>query len=372
MNHLILQNSITSQNFLTTLQEQLENKKLLDNNRNLLLSESSEEDFLQLFFYEKVFSKNRELSAHTIRAYQSDAKTLLQFLQEHGLTFRDIGFPEVKTYNEFIITKYAAKSAIRKLEFFRRLLDFGYETKFYEAHLSTWIQKPRAKKGHYIIEETRHKSQNSRMQLRELSAFDAEYLISFFPKIVKSKTNTEILKKRNLLIGYLLYTTGLRASELVDLNWGSFRYNRQGHLFVDVIGKGNKPRSIPLKEETVELLFDYRRSTDDTTTINPYDSTPLFFTIYNRKKLDQNRKRISYANLYKIVTEAVQLAGKQEKVTPHWFRHTFVTTLLENDVPLAVVKDWAGHSDISTTNIYLERINQDNSFIHLQKVSMFK
>ncbi|MBT2722168.1 tyrosine-type recombinase/integrase [Bacillus sp. ISL-46] len=58
-------------------------------------------------------------------------------------------------------------------------------------------------------------------------------------------------------------------------------------------------------------------------------------------------------------------------VTPHWFRHTFVTLLLENDVPLAVVKDWAGHSDVSTTNIYLERINQDNSYLHLNKVNLF-
>ncbi|MFC0025855.1 hypothetical protein [Neobacillus cucumis] len=45
--------------------------------------------------------------------------------------------------------------------------------------------------------------------------------------------------------------------------------------------------------------------------------------------------------------------------------------MLENDVPLAVVKDWVGHSDISTTNIYLERINQDHSYIHLKKVNLF-
>jgi len=372
MNNLILHTNLNSQDFLIKLQDTLENKNLLDNNRNLQLSESSEEDFLHLFFAEKIFSENKDLSQHTIRAYQSDAKTLLQFLMEHTLHFRDIGFPEVKAYNKYIIEKYAPKSAIRKLEFLRRLLDFGYETKFYEAHLSTWIQKPRAKKGHYIIEETRQQMGQSRMQLRELSAKDAETIISFFPQIVKSEKNKEILQTRNLLIGYLLYTTGLRANELVSLNWGSFRYNRQGHLFVDVIGKGNKPRSIPLKEETIELLFKYRQVTGDTTEIDPYDNTPLFFTIYNKRELINNKKRISYANLYKIVTEAVQLAGKNEKVSPHWFRHTFVTTLLENDVPLAVVKDWAGHSDISTTNIYLERINQDNSFVHLQKMNIFK
>jgi integrase/recombinase XerD len=66
------------------------------------------------------------------------------------ISFRAIGFPEVKAYNKFMKEKYAAKSAIRKLEFFRRLLDFGYETQFYIAYLSTWIFKPVSKKGHYI------------------------------------------------------------------------------------------------------------------------------------------------------------------------------------------------------------------------------
>ncbi|WP_373566093.1 tyrosine-type recombinase/integrase [Mesobacillus foraminis] len=85
-----------------------------------------------------------------------------------------------------------------------------------------------------------------------------------------------------------------------------------------------------------------------------------------------NKNRLTYPALYKIVKEAVQLAGRNLKVTPHWFRHSFVTLLLENDVPLAIVKDWAGHSDISTTNIYLERINQDDSHVHLNKVNLFR
>ncbi|MFJ5624753.1 site-specific integrase [Peribacillus loiseleuriae] len=192
-------------------------------------------------FLEKVFPQDKQLSPRTVKAYRSDAKTLLTFLTDHSLSFRDIGFPEVKAYNQYIKKQYAAKSAIRKLEFFRRLLNFGYETQFYKAHLSTWITKPVSKKGHYIIEETRHQEGQTRVQVRELSQKEAEYLISCFPKVGNAKWNREQLEKRNLLFGYLLYTTGLRASELLRLNWGSFRYNRQGHLYLDVIGKGKKP-----------------------------------------------------------------------------------------------------------------------------------
>ena len=362
---------LTSEQYLTQLQNNFEQRQLLDENRNLSLKDCSEQDFLELFFLEKIFRTDKSLSPHTIKAYRSDAKTLLTFLIDHSLSFRDIGFPEVKTYNKYIQEKYAAKSAIRKLEFFRRLLDFGYETQFYKAHLSTWITKPRAKKGHYIIEETRSKEQQTRVQTRELNQRDAEYLISCFPKVVKTNRNREVLEIRNLLIGYLLYTTGLRASELLSLNWGSFRYNRQGYLYTDVIGKGNKPRTIPIKEETESLLFKYRQSLGESTEIDPDDVTPLFFAIYNKSDLTENKKRLTYPSLYKIVKEAVALAGKNTKVSPHWFRHTFVTMMLENDVPLAIVKDLAGHSDISTTNIYLERINQDNTHVHMQKVRMF-
>ncbi|MDQ0214000.1 integrase/recombinase XerD [Oikeobacillus pervagus] len=372
MNELIPFHQMTSEQFLTKLQTQLEHRHLLDEHRNLSLSDCSEQEFLEFFFIEKIFSHEKKLSPHTIKAYRSDAKTLLVFLSEHKLSFRDIGYPEVKAYNKYIREKYAPKSAIRKLEFFRRLLDFGYETQFYQVHLSTWISKPSAKKGHYIIEETRSEAAQTRIQVRELNQRDAEYLISFFPKIVKAHQNREQLEKRNILIGYLLYTTGLRASELLSLNWGSFRYNYQGYLYADVIGKGNKPRTIPIRDETKDRLFDYRKSLGESTEINPEDVSPLFFALYNKKKPYEDKKRLTYPSLYKIVKQAVHLAGKQSKISPHWFRHTFVTMLLEQDVPLAVVKDWAGHSDISTTNIYLERVNQDHSHRHLNKVNLFR
>jgi integrase/recombinase XerD len=371
MNYLALLKNMNDEQYLAYLQDHLKDRHLLDENRNLSLANSSEQDFLELFFLEKLFPQDKKLSLHTVKAYRSDAKTLLTFLTEHSLSFRDIGFPEVKAYNKFIKEKYAAKSAIRKLEFFRRLLNFGYETQFYKAHLSTWISKPVSKKGHYIIEETRHEEAQTRIQVRELNQKDAEFLISFFPKIVKTKINHEQLEKRNLLIGYLLYTTGLRASELLGLNWGSFRYNRKGYLYADVIGKGKKPRSIPIREETKQILLNYRTTIGESVEINMEDTSPLFFALYNKRETLLNKKRLSYPALYKIVKEAVYLAGKNLKVTPHWFRHTFVTLLLENDVPLAVVKDWAGHSDISTTNIYLERVNQDNSHVHLNKVNLF-
>ncbi|MCQ6268586.1 tyrosine-type recombinase/integrase [Fictibacillus sp. WQ 8-8] len=363
--------NVTNEKYLTELKETLLEKNLLDENRNLNLGESKEEDFLEWFFALKIFKEGRRFSPHTIKAYRSDAKTLLKFMLENKLSFRDIGFPEVKAYNNYIKTNYANKTAIRKLDFFRRLLEFGYETQFYKVLLSTWVVKPPAKKGHNIIEETRQDQPQTRFQLRELSQEDAELLISYFPIVVKTDTYRKQLQTRNLLIGYLLYTTGLRASELLNLNWGSFRKNRRDNLLVDVIGKGNKPRTIPIKKETRELLFSYRELLQESTELNMQDTNPLFYSLYNKEESRFVKKRLTYPALYKIVKSAVKLAAQNTAISPHWFRHTFVTVMLENDVPLAVVKDWAGHSDISTTNLYLERINQDNMDVHLEKVILF-
>ncbi|MDM5196641.1 tyrosine-type recombinase/integrase [Fictibacillus enclensis] len=363
--------NVTNERYLTNLKESLHEKNLLDENRNLNLGQSREEDFLEWFFALKIYKDGRTFSPHTIKAYKSDAKTLLNYMLQHNLSFRDLGFPEVKAYNEYIKNNYANKTAIRKLDFFRRLLEFGYETHFYKVLLSKWIIKPTAKKGHYIIEETRQNESPTRFQMRELTQEDAEILISFFPKVVKTDTYRNQLQARNLLIGYLLYTTGLRASELLNLNWGSFRKNRRGNLLVDVIGKGNKSRTIPIRQETKDLLFNYRELLQEATELNMQDTSPLFYSLNNKEETRFEKRRLTYPALYKIVKSAVKLASQNTAISPHWFRHTFVTVMLENDVPLAVVKDWAGHSDISTTNLYLERINQDNLDLHLRKVILF-
>ncbi|WP_046180317.1 tyrosine-type recombinase/integrase [Domibacillus tundrae] len=345
--------------FLQLLQSK---QHLLDEERNLSLTHCTDEEFLEYFFAIGILKENRTFSPHTIKAYRSDAKTLLSYLAAHSLTFRNIGFPEVKAYNRLIIESYKPKSALRKLEFFRRFLEFGFNTHFYGTRLSVWIQKPLIQKGHVS-----HSSEN-RTEMRELSSNEAKHIIDCFAKTVKTDKNDKQLKARNRLIGFLLLTLGIRASELIQLNWGSFRRNRRGDLLVDVVGKGGKERTLPVMNETESLLFNYRNICGDFEDLDPHSSEPLFYAMYNKVDPLTDKKKLSYAALYKIVKEAVQLAGSNSAVSPHWFRHTFVTSLLEQDVPLAVVKDLAGHADISTTNLYLERIQEDRMHDHLKNI----
>ncbi|OIK04561.1 hypothetical protein BIV60_27865 [Bacillus sp. MUM 116] len=84
---------------------------------------------------------------------------------------------------------------------------------------------------------------------------DAEFLITFFPKIVKATRNHEQLEKRNLLIGYLLYTMGLRASELLSLNWGSFRYNRIVGFYLQMLSEKEISRDQSLLEMKPKIYY---------------------------------------------------------------------------------------------------------------------
>lgn len=344
-------------------------KNFLDEKRNLNLNNCEEKEFLELFFFLKIQKRNKKtLSEHTIKAYRYDAKTLFEFLNSYNFNLKEIGFPEVQTYNEYINKHFSTRSAIRKLDFLKRLLVFGYQTHFYQTDISKWIEKPTAIKGHYNSQENFSEFSNKRPKLRELDQKEAQQIISFFSKIVKNKKYKDFLITRNNLIGHLLYSTGMRASEIINLNFSSFRKTRNGQIYVDIIGKGNKPRTLPILEKTHKIFEMYKQTVIKDYNLSEIDleDYPLFFSPYNKNQ----KKRMTYDNLYKIVKTAVQEAEKNKNISPHWFRHSFVTMMLENNVPLAVVKDLAGHSDISTTNIYLDKINEDKKHEHLSNLDL--
>jgi integrase/recombinase XerD len=195
----------------------------------------------------------------------------------------------------------------------------------------------------------------------------------------------------------------MRATEITNLDFYHFR-TKNGVIYIDVIGKGNKPRKVPLDgQNSIEAFENYKEVVSEY--LKKYfpkkdiEDTPLLFSPITMV-VDKKISRMSYYTLYKIVKQGVaksveivksfrvnpdDLSRKEKKVarllnnvlpqpakdgviSPHWFRHTYVTMLLENDVPLAVVKDLVGHADISTTNLYLEKIKEEKKHEHLSKL----
>lgn len=175
----------------------MKQKQLLVEQNNLNLEHSTDEDFLNMFFRMKVFNKEEEPSKHTLRAYKQDLQVIIDFLNRHKQTFKSIDFVVVKTFNYEMRELYANRSAVRRLDFLRRILEFGYVTHFYETPLAPWIEKPSVSKGHYSDKKKKNGEIINRTDYRELSEEEAKYLASLFPKIVGSPRYREQYIARN-------------------------------------------------------------------------------------------------------------------------------------------------------------------------------
>lgn len=147
---------------------------------------------------------------------------------------------------------------------------------------------------------------------------------------------------RNRAMLETLYASGLRVSELVNL--------KLTHIYFDigmlrVIGKGNKERLVPIGEEAVKHIRLYidgvRRSQGN---INPADENIVF--------LNRRGKKLTREMVFMIVRDAARNAGISKRVSPHTFRHSFATHLIEGGADLRAVQDMLGHESIITTEIY--------------------
>lgn len=148
------------------------------------------------------------------------------------------------------------------------------------------------------------------------------------------------LQLRNLAILELLYATGMRVSELVNLNLAQLDLDL---AFVRCIGKGNKERVIPIGAIAIKALEVYLR-----------ESRPLLLKNVSERALFLNNhgRRLTRQSYWKIIKEQARDTGINSGITPHTLRHSFATHLLANGADLRSVQELLGHSDISTTQIY--------------------
>ena len=150
---------------------------------------------------------------------------------------------------------------------------------------------------------------------------------------------------RDRAIIELLYSGGLRVSELVNLNRGSINLERREFM---VRGKGSKDRPIFISRSAADRVQDYLDARTDSL-------APLFLNnSKNTGDVDTsgNFRRITARSVERIVEKYARLAGITKHVSPHTLRHSFATDLLMNGADLRAVQSMLGHSDISTTQIY--------------------
>ena len=158
-------------------------------------------------------------------------------------------------------------------------------------------------------------------------------------KMINSIDTSDIIGKRNRAMLELLYSSGLRISELLDLKIGDLHMNEK---YLNVIGKGDKERIIPIGEMAIVALRDYIENARSKISKKP--GQWLFYNYQGNK--------MSRQGFFKYLKKLAIDNGITKNISPHTIRHSFATHLLANGADLRIVQELLGHEDISTTQIY--------------------
>jgi integrase/recombinase XerD len=159
---------------------------------------------------------------------------------------------------------------------------------------------------------------------------------------------------RDKAILEVLYATGIRESELIDLQLGNLNANAE---FLTVIGKGGRERIVPVGSYAIAAINEYlRRGRNDL--CRDISERTLFLNPYGKK--------MSRMGLWKIVKKYSLQAGIGRPISPHVFRHSCATHMLEGGASIIAVQEMLGHVDVSTTQIYTHLTGKDLKNIHRQ------
>lgn len=162
--------------------------------------------------------------------------------------------------------------------------------------------------------------------------------------------------KRDKAILELLFSTGLRVSELASLNRDQLNFKSREF---GVVGKGGKERVVFLSDSAIESLKDYLATRLD-------DYRPLFIRYQGTQDPTEKGEymRLTTRSIERIVEKYVKKVGLAIKATPHTLRHSFATDLLQNGADIRSVQEMLGHSNISTTQIYTHVTNKQLKDVH--------
>ncbi len=182
--------------------------------------------------------------------------------------------------------------------------------------------------------------------------------------IESAKHEGDAVSLRDFAILELLYSSGGRVSEIVGVNTGDISISRTDDGDVTVLklrGKGSKERLVPLGKFAVAAIEEYFTRTRPALAVKNSKSEPALF-------LNSRGKRLSRQSAWQIVLDAAVATGLEGKVSPHVFRHSYATHLLDGGADIRVVQELLGHSSVTTTQIYtlitIDKVRETYSTAH--------
>ena len=266
----------------------------------------------------------RNLSVHTIRAYMGDLTSLLEHLETLGITsIADLQLVHLRSWLANQQVKGASRTTIsRRAVSVRLFTKWALKNKYISTDVGTSLATP---KGHRTLPEV-------------LGIDDAKLAMdSMATRAAEDETPMSL---RDVAMVEILYASGARVAELCGLNLADIDYNRQT---IQVLGKGNKERVIPLGNPAMRAL---KKWLDDgrAQMMNEKSEKAVF--------LGARGKRIDQRAVRSVVYEALSAIEGIERMGPHALRHSAATHLLEGGADLRTVQEILGHASLATTQIY--------------------
>jgi len=197
----------------------------------------------------------------------------------------------------------------------------------------------------------------AQQEMREVDFLDTDDLQHLLDAPLESDSR-DIIKLRDKAILELLFSTGLRVSELTNLNRESINLKKDEFT---IRGKGKKLRIVFLSDTAKQAIKNYLE--------NRQDIEPALFVAHDRAKKSKNREEqkehnITPRSIQRIVEKYSKQAGITKEITPHTLRHTFATDLLSNGADIRAVQSMLGHKNITTTQIYTHVTNKQLKDVH--------
>jgi integrase/recombinase XerD len=270
--------------------------------------------------YQNYLRIERGLSENSVSSYSLDIKKLVGWLTKHSNIISPISITE-ETLQQFIyhIAKEVnPRSQSRIISGLRGFFNYLIFEEYRKTNPLELIESP--KMGRKLPDTLSIKEIDSLIEAIDLSSPQGE---------------------RNRAILETLYGCGLRVSELITLKISDLFFDEG---FIKVTGKGNKQRFVPIGDTTIKYINLYRKEIRVHQDIHPTAKDTIF--------LNRRGKPLTRAMIFTIVKLLAEKAGIHKIISPHTFRHSFATHLLENGADLRAIQQMLGHESITTTEIY--------------------
>lgn len=276
--------------------------------------------------YEQYLIVERSLSGNTKDAYLEDLAKLLSYFATENIEAENATLTDLECFvTSLVELGISARSQARIISGIKSFYKFLILEDAIPDDPTELLECPSL--GRHLPEV---------LSIEEIDAIEAQ---------IDTSTPTG---RRNLAIVEMLYSCGLRVSELSNLKISNLALDQE---FISVFGKGDKQRLVPIGEGSIDIVKDWINDRMEMDNVKDSERDYLF--------LSNRGKHISRITIFVLIKDLAEKAGITKNISPHTFRHSFATHLLEGGADLRSIQEMLGHESILTTEIYTH-INVDH------------